>query len=212
MKGLWRVVRVAAIADRWKSVRVGLSGSVIRPSVEFRVELCSAAVKALRFASPASDGAFGIDGPCAQPAACSWVMAGSVAFGSTCGVFFIPAFTRVPVAHFYSSSHRQTSIVGKWTIADFATFESHRVGAICLNCFSHFRKCAWDHLASFSQCLGRFSKMEPPPSTATPPKLLDRVRDAIRARHYSRRTEVAYVTWIRRYIGFIGRRIRPRWA
>jgi integron integrase len=28
------------------------------------------------------------------------------------------------------------------------------------------------------------------------------VRDAIRARHYSRRTEVAYVTWIRRYIGF----------
>jgi integron integrase len=34
------------------------------------------------------------------------------------------------------------------------------------------------------------------------PKLLDRVRDAIRTRHYSRRTEVAYVTWIRRYIGF----------
>jgi integron integrase len=35
-----------------------------------------------------------------------------------------------------------------------------------------------------------------------PPKLLDRVRDAIRTRHYSRRTEVAYVTWIRRYIVF----------
>jgi integron integrase len=34
------------------------------------------------------------------------------------------------------------------------------------------------------------------------PKLLDRVRDAIRTRHYSRRMEVAYVTWIRRYIGF----------
>jgi len=34
------------------------------------------------------------------------------------------------------------------------------------------------------------------------PKLLDRVRDAIRARHYSRRTEVAYVAWIRRHIGF----------
>ena len=34
------------------------------------------------------------------------------------------------------------------------------------------------------------------------PKLLDRVRAAIRTRHYSRRTEVAYVTWIRRYIGF----------
>jgi integron integrase len=37
----------------------------------------------------------------------------------------------------------------------------------------------------------------PPPS-----KLLDRVRDAIRTRHYSRRTEEAYVHWIRRYIVF----------
>ena len=32
------------------------------------------------------------------------------------------------------------------------------------------------------------------------PKLLDRVRDAIRTRHYSFRTEEAYVGWIRRYI------------
>ena len=32
------------------------------------------------------------------------------------------------------------------------------------------------------------------------PKLLDRVRDAIRTRHYSRRTEEAYVYWIRKYI------------
>jgi integron integrase len=44
--------------------------------------------------------------------------------------------------------------------------------------------------------------MQLPPVTTSPPKLLDRVRDAIRARHYSRRTGVAYVTWIRRYIGF----------
>ena len=35
-----------------------------------------------------------------------------------------------------------------------------------------------------------------------PPKLLDRVRDALRTRHYSRRTEEAYVHWIRRYIVF----------
>ena len=35
-----------------------------------------------------------------------------------------------------------------------------------------------------------------------PPKLLDRVRDAIRTRHYSRRTEEAYVAWIKRYIFF----------
>ena len=39
-----------------------------------------------------------------------------------------------------------------------------------------------------------------------PPKLLDRVREAIRTRHYSRRTEKAYVTWIRRFIVFHGKR------
>jgi len=41
---------------------------------------------------------------------------------------------------------------------------------------------------------------------AEPPKLLDRVSAAIRARHYSRRTEEAYVAWIRRYILFHGKR------
>ena len=41
------------------------------------------------------------------------------------------------------------------------------------------------------------------------PKLLDQVRSAIRARHYSRRTEEAYVHWIRRYILFHGKR-HPR--
>jgi integrase len=35
---------------------------------------------------------------------------------------------------------------------------------------------------------------------ADPPKPLDRVREAIRTRHYSRRTEDAYVGWIRRSI------------
>jgi integron integrase len=34
------------------------------------------------------------------------------------------------------------------------------------------------------------------------PKLLDRVREAIRVRHYSRRTEEAYTHWIRRYVVF----------
>ena len=38
------------------------------------------------------------------------------------------------------------------------------------------------------------------------PRLLDRVRDAIRTRHYSRRTEKTYVAWIRRYIFFHGKR------
>ena len=35
-------------------------------------------------------------------------------------------------------------------------------------------------------------------------KLLDRVRDAIRLKHYSIRTEQAYVNWIKRYIYFHG--------
>jgi Phage integrase, N-terminal SAM-like domain len=38
------------------------------------------------------------------------------------------------------------------------------------------------------------------------PKLLDRVRAAIRARHYSIRTEEAYVGWIRRFILFHNKR------
>lgn len=39
-------------------------------------------------------------------------------------------------------------------------------------------------------------------SAATPPKLLDQVRDRLRLKHYSLRTEQAYVGWIRRYIIF----------
>ena len=38
------------------------------------------------------------------------------------------------------------------------------------------------------------------------PRLLDRVRDAIRVRHYSIRTEQAYTGWIRRFILFHGKR------
>jgi integron integrase len=41
------------------------------------------------------------------------------------------------------------------------------------------------------------------------PRLLDQVRDAIRVRHYSYRTEQQYVAWIRRFIIFHGRR-HPR--
>lgn len=51
----------------------------------------------------------------------------------------------------------------------------------------------------------------PPPSptvgpTAGSPKLLDRLRDAIRLRHSSLRTEEAYVAWVRRFILFHGKR------
>src|SRR5262245_36447128 len=38
------------------------------------------------------------------------------------------------------------------------------------------------------------------------PRLFDAAREAIRLRHYSRRTEQAYVGWIRRYILFHGKR------
>ena len=39
-----------------------------------------------------------------------------------------------------------------------------------------------------------------------PPRLLDRLRAAVRARHYSLRTEEAYVAWVRKYVVFHGRR------
>jgi Phage integrase, N-terminal SAM-like domain len=38
------------------------------------------------------------------------------------------------------------------------------------------------------------------------PKLLDKVRDVIRRKHYSFRTEQTYVDWIRRFILFHGKR------
>ncbi|MDD2390151.1 MAG: phage integrase N-terminal SAM-like domain-containing protein [Desulfobacterales bacterium] len=47
------------------------------------------------------------------------------------------------------------------------------------------------------------------PDTENRPKLLNQVRYAIRAKHYSIRTEDAYVQWIRRYILFHNKR-HPR--
>lgn len=41
---------------------------------------------------------------------------------------------------------------------------------------------------------------------AVKPRLLDQVRDKIRFKHYSIRTEHAYVDWIKRYILFHGKR------
>ncbi|MGD2063865.1 MAG: site-specific integrase, partial [Nitrospirota bacterium] len=50
---------------------------------------------------------------------------------------------------------------------------------------------------------------EPTPAAGSQPKLLDQVRDAVRVRHLSRRTEEAYLQWIRRYILFHHKR-HPR--
>jgi integrase len=45
-----------------------------------------------------------------------------------------------------------------------------------------------------------------PPHPPAQPRLLDRVRQSIRTRHYSRRTEEAYVFWIKRFLVFHGMR------
>ena len=47
---------------------------------------------------------------------------------------------------------------------------------------------------------------ETPLPAAPKPRLLERLRQAVRARHSSRRTEKAYVAWVRRYIFFHGKR------
>ncbi|WP_425597189.1 phage integrase N-terminal SAM-like domain-containing protein [Thauera aromatica] len=44
------------------------------------------------------------------------------------------------------------------------------------------------------------------PSAPASPRLLDRVRERIRVKHYSIRTEQVYVDWIRRFILFHGKR------
>jgi integron integrase len=48
--------------------------------------------------------------------------------------------------------------------------------------------------------------MAGPPENPQPPKLLDRLRQAVRLRRYSPRTEEAYVGWTRRFILFHGKR------
>jgi hypothetical protein len=46
---------------------------------------------------------------------------------------------------------------------------------------------------------------------AREPKLLERVREAIRVRHLSLRTEKAYLYWIRQYILFTASGTPRRW-
>jgi integron integrase len=45
--------------------------------------------------------------------------------------------------------------------------------------------------------------------SSKPPRLLDQMREALRLRHYSLRTEQAYIHWTKRYIDFHGKR-HPR--
>jgi len=59
-----------------------------------------------------------------------------------------------------------------------------------------------------SSAAALLSVREPPPSIVQRPgpRLLDQVRAAIRTKHFSRRTETAYVGWIRRFILYHGKR------
>lgn len=52
----------------------------------------------------------------------------------------------------------------------------------------------------------RLATIAPAASAPQPPRLLDRVREACRLRHYSLRTEEAYVAWIKRFILFHNKR------
>lgn len=66
---------------------------------------------------------------------------------------------------------------------------------------TEFVAAGWWHRASLRESPAAGSG-----GAAGPVRLLDRVREAIRVRHYSRRTEKAYLGWIRRYVLFHGKR------
>jgi site-specific recombinase XerD len=51
-----------------------------------------------------------------------------------------------------------------------------------------------------SNPLSRYPQITPAP--AQKPKLLDRLSEALRSRHYSRRTEQSYAHWVKRFIFF----------
>lgn len=50
-----------------------------------------------------------------------------------------------------------------------------------------------------------------PSAPPQPKKLLDQVRDVIRVKHYSIRTEHTYVDWIKRYIFFTTNDTPGKW-
>ncbi len=50
------------------------------------------------------------------------------------------------------------------------------------------------------------TSVETPPERDKPKKLLDRMRDVMRLKHYSFRTEQTYCDWVERFIRFHGLR------
>lgn len=70
-------------------------------------------------------------------------------------------------------------------------------------------KIAYSHNESAPGAQGCDAVREPSAQLPAKPRLLDQVRQAIRTRHYSPRTERAYVAWVRRFILFHKKR-HPR--
>ena len=78
-----------------------------------------------------------------------------------------------------------------------------------MNRFTTSAPTARDHTSAATPSLPPSGGVEPcgeTNSAAAPRRLLDRVRDAIRLRHYSIRTEDTYVDWAWRFILFHGKR------
>ena len=80
---------------------------------------------------------------------------------------------------------------------------TRRKSAALTQFFSSAREFA---LTKFRPYLLVSTKTHPGPDRRGKPRLLDRLRQSIRARHYSPRTEKAYVGWIKRFIFFHGKR------
>lgn len=67
--------------------------------------------------------------------------------------------------------------------------------------------CVWTAgLHAVPRVPGSLGPVGEPPSGTRPSPLVSRIREAIRTRHYSRRTEEAYVAWVRRFVRFHGLR------
>jgi len=58
-------------------------------------------------------------------------------------------------------------------------------------------------VSTYRDHTGKAGSVTPGDSPAPPkPKLLDQLREALRSRHYSRRTEQTYCHWVKRFIFF----------
>ena len=83
---------------------------------------------------------------------------------------------------------------------------THRAGATAWVSVNRNSTSPYARLSEGSRRCSTLAVHETSPAEPPKPRLLDRIRAALRTRHYSPRTEEAYVAWIRRYIFFHGKR------